>query len=579
MSSTQAAEALPRRASASWLSQRLNLESGVMAGALALVAALAVIPMLVFFQTSFRIYTEAGPEGFTLQNYYLIFSEPLAREAIWNTVLIALFSAVFSGALGTSLAWFHARTDMPLRRWLEPLTLMPFFLPSLVGAIAWWALASPKVGMLNTFLVGALGLSEAPFNIYTLWGIVWVLVLFDTPYMYLFTIGSFNRMDPSLEESARVCGTGVFKTALRVTLPLSLPAILSGVVIIFVTSAGVFGVPIVLGGPGRVHTLSTQMYTKMGTFPPEAGVSAAAGCILMIITAFGLWIQRKIIAPRSFVTVTGKGYRPARMSLGPWRYLALALNLLYVLAAVVLPVGALLMASLNRNWFGMFRWEQFTLRHWQFILFEYDYTLRAIKNSMFLGIAGGFLAVVLCTFLSILIHRGRNRRFKSVLDYITTLPIGVPGIVMGMAFLITWIRTPLYAFPMFLLILGYMTRYMPYGIRTISSVLLSVSPELEESSRVCGATFLRTLRRVTVPLLQSGIFAAYLLLFIVFIRELPVSALLATEASTPMALALYIVGENDGLGVVSAFALVQIVLLLGATYLFRRLWGLEKLSV
>lgn len=579
MSPSQAAEALPGGASASRFTAWLNAETAVMAGALGLVAALAVVPVLVFFQTSFRVYTEAGPGDFTLQNYVEIFTGPIMLEAIWNTLVIACSSAVLSGALGTSLAWFHARTDMPGRRWLEPLTLMPFFLPSLVGAIAWWALASPKVGMLNTFLVNYLGFSAPPFNIYTLWGIIWVLVLFDTPYMYLFTIGSFNRMDPSLEESARVCGTGVLKTALRVTLPLSLPAILSGVVIIFVTSAGVFGVPIVLGGPGRVHTLSTQMYTKMGTFPPEAGVSAAAGSILMLITALGLWVQRKIIAPRNFVTVTGKGYRPCRMSLGPWRYLALAVNLAYVLLAVVLPTGALVLASLNRNWFGYFRWDQLTLRHWNFTLFEFEYTIKATQNSMFLGIVGGFLAVILCTFLSILIHRGRNRRFKAVLDYICTMPVGVPGIVMGMAFLITWIRTPLYAFPMLLLILGYMTRYMPYGIRTISSVLLAVSPELEESSRVCGASFFRTLRRVTVPLLQSGIFAAYLLLFIVFIRELPVSALLATEASTPMALALYIVGENEGLGVVSAFALVQIALLLGATYAFRRLWGLEKLSI
>ncbi|MEK6711280.1 MAG: iron ABC transporter permease, partial [Nitrospinota bacterium] len=564
---------------ASRLAGWLNAESAVMIGALALVVALAVVPVLVFFETSFRESTETGPGGLTLRNYLITLTHPIMLGAIWNTLVIALASAVISGTLGTALAWFHARTDMPGRRWLEPMTLMPFFLPSLVGAIAWWALASPRVGMLNTFLVNALGLSAPPFDIYTLWGIIWVLVLFDTPYMYLFTIGSFNRMDPALEESARVCGTGVFRTALRVTLPLSIPAILSGVVIIFVTSAGVIGVPLVLGGPGRVHTLSTQIYTRMGTFPPDAGVAAAAGSVLMLITAAGLWVQRKIIAPRSFVTVTGKGYRPYRMSLGRWRYLAFGVNFLYIFLAVILPTGALILASLNRTWLGNFRWEQLSLRHWHFVLFEFDYTIRATKNSLILGLGGGFLSIILCTFLSILIYRGARGRAKAVLDYICTLPVGVPGIVMGMAFLITWIRTPLYALPMLLLILGYMTRYLPYGIRTISSVLLSVSPELEESSRVCGASFFRTLWRVTVPLLQSGIFAAYLLLFIVFMRELPVSALLANEASTPMALALYIVGENEGLGVVSAFALVQITLLLGATYLFRRLWGLEKLSV
>jgi iron(III) transport system permease protein len=196
-----------------------------------------------------------------------------------------------------------------------------------------------------------------------------------------------------------------------------------------------------------------------------------------------------------------------------------------------------------------------------------------------LGLVGGFMTVILCTFLAMVILRGRSKKLSGAVDYLATLPIGVPGLVMGMAFLITWIRTPLYGFPLFLLMLAYMTRYLPYGLRTISSVLQSLSPELEESSRVCGSTFLRTIRKVTVPLLRPGIFAAYLMLFIMFIRELPVSALLATEDSTPMAVALYVISENEQLGVTAAFALVQAVLLLLGTVIFRRLGNIERLSV
>lgn len=548
-------------------------------GSLVLLSALAVLPIVIYISSSFRIYTEAGPVGFTFSNYVRTFTQPQMVESIWNTLIIAVGTAFFSSIVGVSLAWFHARTDMPMRKILEPLTLIPFFLSSFLGAIAWWALAAPRTGMLNRWAIDLFGLSGPPFNIYSMTGMIMVLAIFYVPYMYLFTIGSMNRMDPALEESARVCGTGVLRTALRVTIPLSTPAILSGAIIIFVVSAGVFGVPTLLGPIARISTLSTVIYVKMQEYPLDIGGAAAAGSILMLITVVGLYFQRKIVAPRSYVTVTGKGYRPSRVSLGPWKYAAMALNLFYIIMAVILPLGALLLASLNRAWLGGFRLSQLSLYNWDFILFSYGYAMNALKNSIMLGLVGGFMTVILCTFLAMVILRGRSKKLSGAVDYLATLPIGVPGLVMGMAFLITWIRTPLYGFPLFLLMLAYMTRYLPYGLRTISSVLQSLSPELEESSRVCGSTFLRTIRKVTVPLLRPGIFAAYLMLFIMFIRELPVSALLATEDSTPMAVALYVISENEQLGVTAAFALVQAVLLLLGTVIFRRLGNIERLSV
>lgn len=556
-----------------------NAENVTKVASLILLTVLAIVPIAVYLQSSFRVHSEGSQLGFTLANYVQTFTEPKILWSIWNTLILAVGTAFFSSIIGVALAWFHARTDMPLRGILEPLTLIPFFLSSFLGAIAWWALASPRTGMLNRWMIDLFGLSAPPFNIYSMTGIIMVLTLFYIPYMYLFTIGSMNRMDPALEESARVCGTGVLTTALRVTIPLSTPAILSGAIIIFVVSAGVFGVPTLLGPIARISTLSTVIYVKMEEYPLDLGGAAAAGSVLMLIAVIGLYIQRKVVAPRSYVTVTGKGFRPHRVSLGNWKYVAMAINLVYVIMAVILPLGALFLASFQRAWLGGFRWSQVSFYNWDFILFSYDYAMDALKNSLLLGFVGGFMTVVLCTFLSMVILRGKNKKLSTLVDYVATLPIGVPGLVMGMAFLITWIRTPLYSFPLFLLMLAYMTRYLPYGLRTITSVLQSLSAELEESSRVCGESFLGTIRKVTVPLLRPGIFAAYLMLFIMFIRELPVSALLATEESTPMAVALYVISENEALGVVSAFALVQALLLLIGTILFRRLGNIEKLSV
>ena len=291
-------------------------------------------------------------------------------------------------------------------------------------------------------MIDLFGLSAPPFNIYSMTGIIMVMALFYTPYMYLFTIGSLNRMDPSLEESARVCGTGVLRTALRVTIPLSTPAMLSGAIIVFVVSMGVFGVPSLLGPIARISTLSTIIYTKMEEYPLDIGGAAALGSILMVFTALGLYFQRKIIAPRSYVTVTGKGYRPSRVSLGHWKYVALAINCFYVLLAVILPLGALLLASFNRAWLGGFLWSQLSIYNWAYVLFEYEYAIQATKNSLILGLVGGFITVVLCTFLSMVILRGRNKKLSGAVDYLSTLPIGVPGLIMGMAFLITWIKTP-----------------------------------------------------------------------------------------------------------------------------------------
>ncbi len=557
----------------------LTSENTLKLGSLGLLAILAILPVSVFLYSAFVTHPEAGRSVFTVTNFTKVFTTSEVVDASFNTLIIALGTSLFSCLIGVSLAWFHARTDMPFRGPLEALTLVPFFLSSFLGAVAWWALAAPRTGILNRWMIDLFGLSAPPFNIYSMGGIVMVLALFYTPYMYLFTIGSLNRMDPALEESARVCGTGVLRTALRITIPLSTPAMLSGAVIVFVVSMGVFGVPSLLGPIARISTLSTIIYTKMEEYPLDIGGAAALGSVLMVFTALGLFIQRKIIAPRSYVTVTGKGYRPSRVSLGNWKYLALAINCIYVLLAVVLPLGALLLASFNRAWLGGFRWSQLSAYNWAYVLFEYDYAVRATKNSLILGLVGGFITVVLCTFLAMVILRGRNKKLSGVVDYLSTLPVGVPGLIMGMAFLITWIKTPLYGFPMLLLMMAYMTRYLPYGLRTISSVLQSLSSELEESARICGSSFGATIRKITVPLLKPGIFAAYLMLFIMFIRELPVSVLLATEDSAPMAVALYILQENEALGVVAAFALVQTILLLGGTIIFRRLGNMEKLSV
>ena len=420
-------------------------------------------------------------------------------------------------------------------------------------------------------------LNSPPLNIYSMPGIVWVMALFYTPYMYLLTVGSLKQMDPVMEESARVLGSNLFHTTLRITLPLSTPAILSGALLVFVTSADIFGVPIVLGTPSNIITLSTQIYTFMSVYPPNYNMAAATGGVLLFICLLGLAIQRKIVLPKTFTTVTGKGFRPGIIDLGKWKYAALAFNLFFIFLAVILPILALFLSALSRVWLGSFYMSEVTLRYFSYVLFEYGMTKIALRNSLLLGIVGGMITVFFCVIISYVIFRTKGK-WKGVLDYMSTVPMGVPAIVMGMAILVAWIRTPLYG-TIWIIMLAYMTRYLPFGIKAVSSVLLSVHPELEEGSRTCGASWARTIRYITIPLMKPGMAAAWMLLCIMFIRELAASVLLWREGSLVISVALLVLEEQAPLGALSALAMLQVAILLTITYGFRKIVRAESVTI
>jgi iron(III) transport system permease protein len=413
--------------------------------------------------------------------------------------------------------------------------------------------------MINVFLARLLGL-DPPFNIYSTGGIIWVMGLFFTPYMYLFSIGSLRKMDPSLEESARISGCGVLGTTMRITLPLATPGILFGFSLTFITSFGFFGVPAVLGMPAKIEVLATLIYETLEVDMPDYNMAATYGMIMLGMTLIAVVVQRKVILPRQFTTVTGKGYRPASIDLGRWRYVAFAYNLFYLMMAVVLPLLALVLVSISRNWYGYFDPGMFTLDNFRWVLFEFPLTRRAIANSFFLATVGATLLVVLTFVVAHIIHRSEAAG-RGALDLLVTFPIGVPGIIIAMGVLVAYIRTPLYG-TIWILMLGYATRFLPVGLKNVSAVLLSIGPELEESARVSGASWLRTAWSVSVPLMKSGLVAGWLLLLLIFMRELNTSILLFSPGNEVISVALYTMVENNSPVQLAAFAVIQTILLL-----------------
>lgn len=546
------------------------------------VGAAVLLPLFTLVVSSFMVL---GPMGFDttwgFDNYVTLVTDRVIPKAFVNTLLISSGSTILATFLGVSLAWINARTNCPWRDKLEPYNLIPFFLSPFVGAIAWHNLASPKTGLLNNWARDYLGVNGTLLNVDNIYGVIWVTGIFFAPLVYLFVVGSLRRMDPSLEDSARTTGAGLFRTTMTVTLPLVMPGILSGAIIVFVTSAGEFGVPFKLSAPYGWETLTTQIFSKAVGDDANHYLGATMSMALGAITAFFIYIQQRYIAPRSFTTVTGKGFRPNVVDLGNWKWVALGYNITFILVAVVLPILCLLIVSLHPVWQGYIIPADLSFRNYEKTLYFWrsdsiKAATNGIYNSFILAFVGATIAMILSLVISHMIHRTKGFGAR-LLDFLCVVPIGFPGIVLAMGVLVTYIKTPIYA-TLWIILLGYITRFFPYGQRNISSVMLAISEELDQSSRMAGASWFTTMRRITIPLLKPGIFAGWVLLFIIFLRELSISIILYTSGTETLSVGVYYLANFENEPLTAALSIAQTAVLLVCILIFRRAAGKEALT-
>jgi iron(III) transport system permease protein len=525
-------------------------------------AALAITVLYPLLAVLLQSFSEGA--GLTVEKIREVFSTPNIVEALANTLIISLLTVVFAGCMGVTLAWLVARSNMPWKRVLDPLNMIPFYLSSVVGALSWQVIAAPRTGLLNSLLAPVF--AEPPFNIYSVGGIALVLGLYYTPYVYLFTLGSLQSMDASLEDSARMSGASKLQTAIRITLPLSAPAIVSACILVFVTAAGIFGVPLVLGVPGSVHTLSTLIYRSINEYPADFATAAILSVALFAFTAVFTLVQILILRGRRFITVTGKGYRPRQVDLGRWRWAAVAVNGLYLLF-VIGPFIALLLVSFQDAWTGAFQWARLTLANYTKVLFIDVTARRGLFNSLVISTIGATLAVAVCMALALIVHRTRLPG-RGGLSVLAMVPVTVPGIVLGLGFLIALVATPLYG-TIWIIMIAYVVHYLPTGLRNSESLVQSVSHELDESARMSGATWWRAMTRILVPLVAPGMVSLWLLLFVTYIREVSSSMMLFTFGTETVSIALIQIMEYEPYGVSGAFAVLQTVLVLACVACIR----------
>ncbi len=537
-----------------------------------LVCFLVVYPLVMLLYGAMRSVMPGAEGPMHLRNFAEAFTDLAVLNALKNTLLISAATVVASFLIAVPIVWIVSRTNTPGASLLETLNLIPFLMSPFILGLAWTTLANPTTGLINVWLHTYLRFPAGLLDIYTPAGIVFCLTMYYVPYIYLFLVGSFKTMNPALEESARTCGATLFQTIRRITLPLSLPAIFAAVFIVFVHCAGMFGVPGLLGMPRGFFVLSSKIYGYMRTYPVNYNMAATTASVLLLISVLGVIVQKRIMGRRSYVTITGKGFRPNIIDLGPWKYVALGLNLLYLAVAAFLPILTLLLVAFSKYWSGKIDPSLFTLDNFKYVLFKTPLTVRAIQNSLLLA----FIAGAVCLFLGLTVsYLSLRTRFayRGFLDFIATLPVAIPGMVIAVGLLWAWIMfppdvtvtlfgramtipIPIYG-TIYILALGYITRYIPYGLRAVSANLISISPELEESARVCGASWLKMIWLILLRLLRPGLAAGWIFIFIYFIRELDVSILLWNEESVVIPVAIWNLMEEGTYGTMCAMALVQ----------------------
>lgn len=536
-------------------------------GLLVLLGVLVMYPLAMLLLgalTTSNPVLEGLSSALTLQNFYEVLQSPLVQQAAFNSLVSCGLGTLMAVIIGVGLAWIVARTDTPMTRWVEAISIMPLFMPPLVAAVAWSYIGSPSTGLVNV-IAKEVG-SSFRLNLYSLSGMIIVFGMYYAPYVYMFVAAALKNMDPSLEEAAQMAGAGPVTSMLTITFPLIAPAILSGSLLCFIVMFGIYGIPAALGTPAKIDVLTTYLFKLTSWTPPLFNTAAAVAIILIAITALCVALQHWALAGRSFVTVTGKSYKPRVLALGPWRWLTLALACLYCFVAVLLPCVGLLVASFRKFMFvpnlaSLLDVRQYSLGHFE-RLWSSAIVWRSFWNTIEVGVISAIIGGLLAFTLSYTIHR-TTYPLRRTLDIVATAPVAVPGLVIGVAYLWAWIAfsDKLWGTTL-ILALALVARFLPDTLKVLGGALTQIHRELEEASRICGTGTLQTVLRIIVPLVAPGIVSAMSLLFILSIRELGSSLFLFTNKTIVMPVLLLDFYEGGDTGATAAFSVVQAVLLL-----------------
>ncbi|AKT53691.1 iron ABC transporter permease [Selenomonas sp. oral taxon 478] len=536
-----------------------------------LFLAIAILVIVVAFPVLLILFNAFWVDGsFNFSSALDILKEPETYQALLNSLIIASCTTVGSTIVGTFFAWLVTRTDLPHKTFMKGMFLVPFMLPSFIGALAWKMLLSPNAGFINQFFIDHFGFSGPIFNIYTYYGISGVEIMYLFPFVFIQVCGALERMDPTLEESARISGAGLFTITRKITIPLVLPSILSGALLIMLYSMAHFGTVAVLGIENGIYNIPTLIYERIhqsgGSFD-AIRTGTVLATVLVVTAAFIIWLQRRILGSGHYQIIGGKSFRPMELKLRGLRYPLLIFCLAYIAFTILLPTAVIFLVGSLKTYGLSFALSNLSLDNYKFILFDYKVTRDAIFNSVTLGFTAAVITMFAGVMISYVIVKMKVRG-KGVLEFLGMLPFSVPGSVIALGVILAWsgqFGINLYN-TVWIILVAYIARYMAFSLKANSAALEQVHDSLVEASRACGATMWQSLRDVVLPLVRPGMFAAFFLIFLPSLRELTVSIMLYAPTTRTIGVAIYTLNE-DGETVMSAAlaGIALIIIIIGQT--------------
>ena len=546
---------------------RFDVKWLVIGVVVALVAWLSLLPLgFLLWQSSLTPQSASTPAQFTLQNYLDAYSGFETYRLFFNSLQFAFGAAAVSFVLGTFFAWINERTNTPCKALFFALSIIPLIIPGILFTVSWILLASPKIGMINTLLQSWLGTDIVFINIYSMTGMIWVDGLHYSPMAFLLMTAAFRSMDPALEESAQMSGASVPQIFFRVTLKLAWPAVLATLLILFVRAIESFEVPALLGLPVGIEVYTSAIFQAIHRYPSQIGLASAYAVTLLVICSLGIYFQSRLSSQGGrFATVTGKGFRSRTMDLGNWRYLTAGLFILYFFVVVALPFCVLLWSSLQKY----FSAPSFAaLNHLSFDAYRSVLGQPAfgtvVWNSLVLSLGSATL-IMLATSITAWVVVRTHLPGRWLIDNLASLPLVFPGLVLGLAIMICYLNMPIGIYgTLWIMLIAYVTRFLPYGMRYSSTSMLQIHKELEESAAMSGASWGMTFRRIVLPLLKPGLLAGWIYIAIVSVRELSSSILLYSPGSEVVSIMIWEFWQNGQYVELSALG----VMLIGALFCF-----------
>lgn len=558
--------------------KKLSTANVVLFFSILILVVIVAVPVILIFITAFF---ENGK--FNIIGVVKILSDPDTYQALLNSLIIASGTTLVSTTVGTFFAWLVARTDLPLKKTMKALFLVPFMLPSFIGALAWKVLLSPRAGYINKLLMTIFGLSKAPIDILTIGGIIAIESMYLFPFVFLQVESALERMDPTLEESARISGANLITITRKITLPLVMPSIMAGALLVALYSLAHFGVPAILGTEKGIYNIPTKIYERIyasgGSFN-AIRVGTILSTILVISAAIILKLQDIILNKGQYQIIAGKSMRPMVMKLRGLKVPLLIVSIVYIGITVILPTVTIFLVGGLKTYGLNFELKNMTWNNYLKI-FQWKMTKDAIWNSVYLSLGAAFITMLAGTMISYVIVKMKVRG-KFILQFLGVLPFSLPGTVIALGVILTWsgrFGINIYNTP-WIIFVAYIARYMAFSIKSNSASLSQVSDSLEEASRACGATHWQSLKNIVIPLIKPGMVSAFFLIFLPALRELTTSVLLYGPTTRTIGVAIYALNEDGETVRAAALASIALIIIFaGETIIRKFLARLDQVKV